>query len=99
MSKTFGQNTEWRQKSQLELPLKAAAGDCWGNTTGSAGKEKMPQLMVFLTKISVDKHCDFRGVFLSLIVIGSVPIIGPKLLKKWLLLCRKKLSRLRINPG
>jgi len=99
VSKTFGKNTEWRQKSQMELPLKAEPGDFGGNTTGSAGKEKMPQLMVFLTKISVDKHCDFGGVFLSLIVIRSVPIIGLKLLKKWLLLCRKKLSRLRINPG
>ena len=52
-----------------------------GDTTGLVGKEKVPQLMVFLTKISLDKHCDFRGVFLSLIVIRSVPIIGLKLLK------------------
>jgi hypothetical protein len=42
----------------LDLSPKTGEAIFEEDTTGLAGKQKMPPLMVFLTKIYADKHCE-----------------------------------------
>ncbi|HTA94521.1 MAG TPA: hypothetical protein VK769_00200, partial [Verrucomicrobiae bacterium] len=64
--------TAVRKKANRIYPQKRGRLVFWGNTTGLVGKEKTPQLMVFLVKISADKHCEKWRLFLLFCAIRSL---------------------------